>query len=154
MRGSDRMHALSLHFTDAPLSDYARAENHSAALQITFIFYSPEICMISKSRNSSPDPPELNKGRCDTGSVPRMGAPSIFRPHLLLVVVATASSVVAVAVAAAEPNPAPVVAGCTSTLVGCFRDDCGEDCGSSPRCVRFAMRGALNSVRWFWPQPS
>ena len=29
---------------------YARAENHSAALQITFIFYSPEICMISKSR--------------------------------------------------------------------------------------------------------
>ena len=49
MRGSDRMHALYLHFTDAPLSDYARAENHSAALQITFIFYSPEICMISKS---------------------------------------------------------------------------------------------------------
>ena len=32
MRGSDRMHALYLHFTDAPLSDYARAENHSAAL--------------------------------------------------------------------------------------------------------------------------
>ena len=53
MRGSDRMHALYLHFTDAPLSDYARAENHSAALQITFIFYSAEICMISKSRNSS-----------------------------------------------------------------------------------------------------
>ena len=65
MRGSDRMHALYLHFTDAPLSDYARAENHSAALQITCIFYSPEICMISKSRNSSPDPPELtNKGWC------------------------------------------------------------------------------------------
>ena len=60
MRGSDRMHALYLHFTDAPLSDYARAENHSAALQITFIFYSAEICMISKSRNSSPDPIELN----------------------------------------------------------------------------------------------
>ena len=45
MRGSDRMHALYLHFTDAPLSDYARAGNHSAALQITFIFYSAEICM-------------------------------------------------------------------------------------------------------------
>ena len=60
MRGSDRMHALYLHFTDAPLSDYARAENHSAAPQITFIFYSTEICMISKSRNSSPDPIELN----------------------------------------------------------------------------------------------
>ena len=28
----DRMHALYLHFTGAPLSDYARAENHSAAL--------------------------------------------------------------------------------------------------------------------------
>ena len=64
MRGSDRMHALYLHFTDAPLSDYARAENHSAALQITFIFYSTEICMISKSRNSSPDPIELNSGWC------------------------------------------------------------------------------------------
>ena len=51
MRGSDRMHALYLHFTDAPLSDYARAENHSAALQITFIFYSAEICMISKAEN-------------------------------------------------------------------------------------------------------
>ena len=64
MRGSDRMHALYLHFTDAPLSDYARAGNHSAALQITFIFYSAEICMISKSRNSSPDPihVELNSG--------------------------------------------------------------------------------------------
>ena len=65
MRGSDRMHALYLHFTDAPLSDYARAGNHSAALQITFIFYSAEICMISKSRNSSPDPIELNSGWCD-----------------------------------------------------------------------------------------
>ena len=64
MRGSDRMHALYLHFTDAPLSDYARAENHSAAPQITFIFYSAEICMISKSRNSSPDPIELNSGVC------------------------------------------------------------------------------------------
>ena len=64
MRGSDRMHALYLHFTDAPLSDYARAGNHSAALQITFIFYSAEICMISKSRNSSPDPIELNSGVC------------------------------------------------------------------------------------------
>ena len=64
MRGSDRMHALYLHFTDAPLSDYARAGNHSAALQITFIFYSAEICMISKSRNSSPDPIELNSGWC------------------------------------------------------------------------------------------
>ena len=64
MRGSDRMHALYLHFTDAPLSDYARAENHSAALQITFIFYSAEICMISKSRNSSPDPIELSTVGC------------------------------------------------------------------------------------------
>ena len=49
MRGSDRMHALYLsrylHFTDAPLSDYARAENHSAGPQITFIFYSAEICI-------------------------------------------------------------------------------------------------------------
>ena len=68
MRGSDRMHALYLHFTDAPLSDYARAENHSAALQITFIFYSAEICMISKSRNSSPDPIELNSGWCEAES--------------------------------------------------------------------------------------
>ena len=68
MRGSDRMHALYLHFTDAPLSDYARAENHSAALQITFIFYSAEICMISKSRNSSPDPIELNSGVCVVSS--------------------------------------------------------------------------------------
>ena len=53
MRGSDRMHALYLHFTDAPLSDYARAENHSAAPQITFIFYSAEICMNLFSEKAS-----------------------------------------------------------------------------------------------------
>ena len=53
MRGSDRMHALYLHFTDAPLSDYARAGNHSAALQITFIFYSAEICMNLFSEKAS-----------------------------------------------------------------------------------------------------
>ena len=53
MRGSDRMHALYLHFTDAPLSDYARAGNHSAALQITFIFYGAEICMNLFSEKAS-----------------------------------------------------------------------------------------------------
>ena len=53
MRGSDRMHALYLHFTDARLSDYARAENHSAALQITFIFYGAEICMNLFSEKAS-----------------------------------------------------------------------------------------------------
>ena len=40
MRGSDRMHALYLHFTDAPLSDYARAENHSAALAFRIVWKS------------------------------------------------------------------------------------------------------------------
>ena len=67
MRGSDRMHALYLHFTDAPLSDYARAENHSAALQITFIFYSAEICMNLFSEKASSlriSTPRIRQVRC------------------------------------------------------------------------------------------